>query len=382
MEGKHNGRQSNFELLRLLAMLMIVGSHYAAHGIELCTVEGEAYRLWGEGDLLHRLFTAFLNPGGAVGVGLLFMISGYFQIKKEKPSLTRLALECYFYAGVSLVLAAAVLLAGGTIPGMAGKNLLAYLARAVLIPITSTCWWFVAVYVFLMLLSPVVNRFLLSLNRRGFLWLLLLGWALWYAAAQVLGTEFFDLQKALFFYSLGAYLRLWGRKVSAQGLKDVLAALLGWGAAACCFYLDGELALGRGPFGGELAAKGVALLENGFAVPLCAFGLFRLFSLSEMGVKPGVNRLAATTFGVYLLHDSLIARPLIWYSLLKPAERQYPSAAYPLRALLTILGLFLLCAGLDYLRLHFLEPGALKKAEAVKEKLKARFGAGQPANKS
>ena len=78
-----NKRQSNIERLRILAMVMIIASHYAAHGIEMLAVEGEAWRRWAEGSLPNRAFTAFLNPGGEVGVALLFMITGYFQTGKR-----------------------------------------------------------------------------------------------------------------------------------------------------------------------------------------------------------------------------------------------------------------------------------------------------------
>ena len=160
-------------------MLMIVASHYASHGIEKVLVEGEAYVQWAAGGAFQRAFTALMNPGGEVGVALLFMITGYFQIKKDKVSWKKLVLTVLFYSLFAMLLCLGLLLAGGGVPYMSGQNILTFFLRSLFMPLTSTAWWFVAVYVFLMLLSPVFNRFLLKLNRKGFPAFLLVFWGVW-----------------------------------------------------------------------------------------------------------------------------------------------------------------------------------------------------------
>ena len=77
----HSTRESNFELLRILAMLMIVASHYAVHGI--------GFDNWTTGSLVNRWCIAFFFSGGEIGVALFFMISGYFLIIKEKISVKK-----------------------------------------------------------------------------------------------------------------------------------------------------------------------------------------------------------------------------------------------------------------------------------------------------
>ena len=111
-------------------MVMIIASHYEAHGIEMLAVEGEAWRRWAEGNLPNRAFTAFLNPGGEVGVALLFMITGYFQIRKKEFSLKRVALSCLFYSVFSLAVLGAVLLSGGRVPYMDGGSLVTFVLRS------------------------------------------------------------------------------------------------------------------------------------------------------------------------------------------------------------------------------------------------------------
>ncbi len=363
-------RSSNFELLRMIAMLMIVASHYAAHGIEKATVMDEAFLVWGTGTALRRAFTSFLNPGGEIGVALLFMITGYFLIRREGYSLKKTVLECVYYSVFAIVLCAVGMMTGG-IPYMAGQNIVAFLARSIFMPMTSTAWWFVAVYVFLMLFSPVLNSFLRKLNQKGFLLLLICGGLVWYCLAGFIGTGFFDLQKAAFFYTIGAYISRFGAGKKVSGWILCPTAFLAWTGSAACFYLHGmQCFAGKG---GGLADRVILALGSDLFVPLCAVTVFLFFRSLPVRQSNFINTAAATTFGIYLIHDSLIARPLIWYRWLRVAETQYFASLYPLRAVVTIVGIYAVCAALDFIRLKFAEPVMMKKADKLLQGLRQRF---------
>lgn len=94
------GRSSNFELLRIAAMLMIVFHHYQAHGIQMALNPAMA-GAWLSGSLPHRLVTLLFEPGGAVGVGIFFMLTGFFMSQSAwKPSrLKPLMAQTLFYSG-------------------------------------------------------------------------------------------------------------------------------------------------------------------------------------------------------------------------------------------------------------------------------------------
>lgn len=76
-------RSSNFELLRIVAMFMIVAAHYAGHGVRHVSLPPAQSAAWLAGSLANRIFTSCLIPGGKIGVGLFFMLTGFFMIDKE-----------------------------------------------------------------------------------------------------------------------------------------------------------------------------------------------------------------------------------------------------------------------------------------------------------
>lgn len=66
-------RKSNIELLRIVAMFMIVGSHLACHGVQSQLLGNNTYQIWNDGSEINKIFVSFLNPGG-VGVALFFIM--------------------------------------------------------------------------------------------------------------------------------------------------------------------------------------------------------------------------------------------------------------------------------------------------------------------
>lgn len=73
-------RQSNIELLRIVAMLMIIAHHFVVHGgFEFSTDTITANRLW----------VQFIQMGGKIGVNIFVLISGYFLISTPTVKLEK-----------------------------------------------------------------------------------------------------------------------------------------------------------------------------------------------------------------------------------------------------------------------------------------------------
>ena len=64
-------RQSNIELLRIIAMLMIIAHHFSVHG---------GFQYSTDDLTINYLWINFIAIGGKIGVNIFVLISGYFLI--------------------------------------------------------------------------------------------------------------------------------------------------------------------------------------------------------------------------------------------------------------------------------------------------------------
>ena len=359
-------RKSNFELLRIVAMLMIVAHHLAVHGVQHVLFSDQAYRVWAAGSLANRLFTFLFVPGGGTGVAVFFMLTGYFLVEKQRASVLKVCLQTVFY-GLTLSALFVVLLAAHRLFG-AGYAFAEFslvmeigmLLRHVLTPVSMGGWWFVSAYVLLVLTAPRINQLLAHLNRRGFARLLLVTWFFWYSCQLVLGGGYAALGRAFFFYGLGAYCKRFGNDAHERPrVRHVVLFVVCWLAIAACAFCSAAL----GTLSPQTATARQAVekcvlvgLENCILLPLCAWSLFAIFARMSVPLSRRINTVAATTFGVYLLHDSTVGRQLIWNGILRVSDVQFLSPYFPLLALADILAVFAVCSALDWLRLRFVEP--------------------------
>ena len=369
-------RKSNFELLRIAAMLMIVAFHLVYHG-----VQGYARSA---GTMGNRLFLQFLMPGGATGVALFFMLTGYFLAGKQRASVLKVCLQVIFYG---LALSALFLImmvihklfgVGYFFPFSLTTKITLFL-RHVFVPVSSSNWWFVSAYVLLVLTAPRINQFLAKLNKAGFMRLLAVTWFFWYSCQLVFSGAYVALGRAFFFYILGAYCRLFEHSEQEKPqVRHIALFVLGW----LLFVVSPLYRTALRSISIEVtgipqivATYLVSGLQNCVSIPLCAWSLFAIFASMSVPPSRRINTVAATTFGVYLLHDSHITRQLLWNGILHVSDAQFLSPYFPLLALVDILAVFAVCSAIDYLRLRFVEPKMLAWAERRIARAKEKYGA-------
>lgn len=86
-----------------------------------------------------------------------------------------------------------------------------------------------------------------------------------------------------------------------------------------------------------------------------ALSLFLLFKNTQIRDNKIINRLAASAFGVLLIHaNSDAMRTWLWQHFLRVPE-QYTSTVLPLHWLASIIGIYLVCAAIDMIRIYLLE---------------------------
>lgn len=139
-------RLSNFELLRFIAMLMIllVHANYATlGGVSIADCEQ---------DPIPSFARMLFEQISIVAVNVFILISGWFGIKATIKGATSLIFQVVFYSIIISILGA---LCSGDLSLLSFKNLfpLYYM------------YWFIAAYLILYVLSPVLNAFTASASK-------------------------------------------------------------------------------------------------------------------------------------------------------------------------------------------------------------------------
>lgn len=81
----------------------------------------------------------------------------------------------------------------------------------------------------------------------------------------------------------------------------------------------------------------------------CSVLLFLGFRNLKIRNNPKINKIAGCTFGVYLFHDHPLIRDVIWVDLLGNRDH-IDESLFPLRLILSIIGVFLIGTVLEYCR--------------------------------
>ena len=158
-------RSSNFELLRIFAMLLIITYHYALFS---------NFRFSAGTLSFNRLFYQSMLLDGKTGVNLFVMISGYFMVKSRgvrTSKVLQLWGQCFFWiVGIWLVFHKRITGFGG-MPQDTFRGKLFFLSSGV--------QWFISTYMVMYLLSPYINVMLTSLSRTMFRRMLVITGIFW-----------------------------------------------------------------------------------------------------------------------------------------------------------------------------------------------------------
>ncbi|HBA68314.1 MAG TPA: hypothetical protein DCZ40_03040 [Lachnospiraceae bacterium] len=303
--GKERGRKErliNYELLRIIAMLMVITLHYLSHTGMLLTAGGEG----GSSRVLGMLTESFC----IVAVNVYVLISGYFLSEAGFKIKRVLILVCQvlFYAIlIPLIMTGAGLSANGGEEGIYG--LIQYV-----FPLQTEHYWFAASYVYLYLFTPLLNIAVKGMGKRqlqitiGGLLLLFCGWKSIVPVHFVMDRAGYDFGWFLCVYLVAAYIRRYGCRL----IQDAKRA---WG-----LYVGSALlifAMGTGLYminrrTGQFAYYMEVPYHYNFVFCLLGavglFGAFRYVRIPEGRWKRLICRLSPLTFGVYLFHEHIDIR--------------------------------------------------------------------------
>ncbi len=150
------GRQSGIELLRGMAMFMILILHANYKSLGAPTLSDINYDIISSG--LRMLIQALC----CVSVNVFVLISGWFGMKPSAKGLGKLLFQCVFFLSGLYIVNIALGWSDFTIKGVVGC-----------LGITSN-YWFIRSYILLYILSPVLNSYVAKAKKQEFRLLLIM----------------------------------------------------------------------------------------------------------------------------------------------------------------------------------------------------------------
>lgn len=304
-------RYSNIELLRIVAMLLIMfgHSHLRMHQ-------------------MSNFLDVLLSCVTTTGVGVFIAISGWFGIHFRMQGLAKFLYQVFFTLWIIYVLAIAF---GVTELNMAG----------VMISL-SFCdgYWFIMGYLGLYLISPILNSFIEHATKREYQ-IILLSYFLFQSYYSWLSTwyDYYNGYSIVLFggiYLTAAYVRKYPVQWIQKNAVMLLVGVLFFMSVIAYFSL-----LNFGHAARQIRDDNPLVIIVSILMVIC-------FSKMKFQSKV-VNWLAASCFAVYLIHYSPFVYPY-FMQLIRDVYAQYNGLMYGLVLLLALVMVYVICTLFDQLR--------------------------------
>jgi surface polysaccharide O-acyltransferase-like enzyme len=283
-------RQSNFETLRILSMLMIVLLHFGTYGIS-------KYISIAELSAINQFFYHFIKILSIVGVNIYVFISGYFLCKSEFKwkSAIRIIRETFIFSMLIYISLTVFQFTQFSI-----SNVIDFA-----FPIFLSNYWFITVYMLLYLLSPYINILMKNLSKHHHLRLILLLFmvnCIWQVINPINSfgvNSGYSIIHFIFIYIIAGYIRNYGFfKFNLQ--KYFYLSIYLTLAAALAFFERSTL---------ELPFK--LLTYNSPFIVIMSYTLFMYFKELSFSSK-FINVISGHVLGVYLIHEHPMIRYRLW----------------------------------------------------------------------
>ena len=318
-----NRRNPSFELLRIIAMLMIVTLHYNMHSDSLLQLGVPASGV--------QVFATIIELFCITGVNVYVLISGYFlsQTTVKISRMLTLIMQVYFY---TLLISLAMIL-GGTYTVHTEDGI--YKTAQYLFPVSSEHYWFVTAYVIMYVLAPVMNAAVEKLTRKQ-LKMVIIGLLIWFSVIKSIVPVMFatdnwgyDFGWFICLYLIAAYIRKYNVVLFYSARRSALVFLVSTVISILMTFVLHFINLN---YGGLIYYSQVPMHYNFILTLISSLGIFsffRFYKMKENKTADIVRFIAPFTFGVYLLHMHIEIRDR-WVEWLENIFGPVPTYSIPL----------------------------------------------------
>ena len=375
-------RESNFELLRIFAMFLIVWHHLCQHGIYLApnapitfnTIIGKGFFVW-TGNLGNYLF--ILASGYFVSNSTFSwkrVVKLWFQIFSTSVII---GLVFYFF---NLPLVSADVNLYGFYNTMETVGLtekvfsLRNLIRASL-PTLFGNNWFASAYLLFYLFTPFLNESLKVLDEKKHRYLIILMMVVGTIIYMIPGQGIFQSNNLFYFilgYYIANYIRLYNPKFLQNQKMNILFAII----LSALFVIWIALVL---KYRNSISFINSHFVQvfcypfalNRFPALLNALFVFAFFRNLRVPYNRFINLIASTTFGIYLIHENPYFNKFLWHKIFKMDSFIDSKILLPYM-LFAVVITFVCCAMVDLLRKRFVEKPFLKLVDKISLSVKSK----------
>ncbi len=338
-------RNSNYELMRIISMFLIILYHVIYHGQVLQNCHNEGAKIILE---LLEFFTL-------VHVNSFVLLSGYFQSTSnfKQSKLWSILNASLFYRVIIMIIF--IFLLGYSL------DKLTIIKEA--FPININEYWFIKCYILLYCLSPFINKGLKNFDKRNFQKLLLVMFVIFSLLPLMTGRSFFEnngfsLYQFIYMYIIGAYLRRYPLdknyifKVMSKRMYQLVLIFVFFGSLFLN-YIFSKYTLsitGINSILDELSSyiTEASILYNNPFVVIQTIAYFAFFATLSINSKI-INKIATLTIGVYLIHDNNFLRGFI-YNALKINNGPIYSYKFIIYVIIITIVIYICCLIIEWLR--------------------------------
>lgn len=346
-------RQSNIELLRIVLMLLIIAHHYVVNSGLMSIINNH-----GVGP--RSIFLLSISAFGKIAINCFVLVTGYYMCKSRitmKKFLKFILEVLFYYIVIYLVF---------VFMGYAKFSLQDFFIQ--LLPVKSITTDFTSAYIVLFLLIPFINIFIKNISKRQHLTILAILLFIYTILGNIPIIHVSLNYVSWFFivYLIGSYLRLYPTKLSTNKkfwcftfisttFLSILSVILGLvihqtDKTFFVYYFVAD--------------------SNKILAVITSISVLMFFKNLNIKYNKYINWLAASTFGVLLIHaHGPIMRRWLWNDLFKNPQ-MYGETSLPLHAVCATLIVYISCIIIDKLRIYLIEQPLFSKLSSVIKKTK------------
>lgn len=371
-------RKSNFELLRIFAMFIIIWNHLCNsiyfelnHAIDFNLVISKAFYVW-TGNLGNYLFIFvsgyFVSNSRfswrkvfklwfqiftiSVVIGIVFYI---FKLSIITGNVNSLG---FYNADTDLIISKRVFstkdLFQSLLPTLLGNN------------------WFASAYLLFYMFTPFLNEFLRILDQNSHKKLILLMGIVGTVLYMIPGQGIFESNNLFYFilaYFIANYIKIYDPKIlKNQKINLLLSLVLSiifilW--IILIIWLNDKLSFINREF---VRFFSYPFALNRFPILICSIFVFCFFKNLQIKNNKLINLFASTTFGVYLIHENPFLKGVLWHEIFS-IDKFIESKWLIFYMLFTVVLTFICCSIIDLFRSHFIEKPVLRLINKKKENI-------------